>query len=137
MLFQECVVHPCCVFAWQSRHTGCLVWKCHPSPQYAQQHTATYCNKLQHTATHCSTLQHTAGHTATYCNKLQHTATHCSTLQHTAGHCCQVVFCSSFSFVCLHESRCVCLQVQGPLRECPGAGRFRATPLLHNTCVCS
>jgi len=38
------------------------------------------------------------------------------------------LFCSS---ICV----CVCLQVQGPLRDCPRAGRFRASLLLHTTCV--
>jgi len=35
----------------------------------------------------------------------------------------------------LHICVCVWLQVQGPLRECPRAGRFRATLLLRTTCM--
>jgi len=36
---------------------------------------------------------------------------------------------------CLSTCVCVCLQVQGPLRECPRAGRFRASLLLLTTYV--
>jgi len=34
-------------------------------------------------------------------------------------------------FVSIHV--CVCLQVQGPVRGCPWAGRFRDSLLLHTT----
>jgi len=44
------------------------------------------------------------------------------------------VCCVLFLF-CLSIFLCVCLQLQGPLRECPQAGRFRASLLLHTTCV--
>jgi len=36
---------------------------------------------------------------------------------------------------CLSTCVCVCLQVRGPLQKCPRAGRFRASLLLHTTCV--
>jgi len=37
--------------------------------------------------------------------------------------------------VCLSTCGCVGFQVPGPLRDCPRAGRFRASLLLHTTCV--
>jgi len=43
---------------------------------------------------------------------------------------CLVIF-----LCCLSTCVCVCLQVQGPLRECPRAGRFRASLLLLTTYV--
>ena len=45
------------------------------------------------------------------------------------------VFCSiSMLFVYMCRGVCVCLLVQGPLRECLRAGHFRASILLHTTC---
>jgi len=50
--------------------------------------------------------------------------------------CCVCMdVCFVLFLVCLSTCVCVYLQVQGPLRECLRAGRFRASPLLHPTCV--
>jgi len=43
--------------------------------------------------------------------------------------------CVYFVLFLFYLSTCVCLWVQGPLRECPRAGRFRGPLLLHTTCV--
>ena len=45
-------------------------------------------------------------------------------------HVCLVLF-----QFCLSTCMCVCLQVQGPLRECPWAGRFRLPYYCTSTCV--
>ena len=52
---------------------------------------------------------------------------------HTCCVCMDVCF--VLFLVCLSTCVCEYLQVQGPLRECLRAGRFRASPLLHPTCV--
>jgi len=43
--------------------------------------------------------------------------------------------CFVLCLFCLFTCVCVCLQDQGPLLECLRAGRFRASLLLHTTCV--
>ena len=47
---------------------------------------------------------------------------------------CIAIYFSDILF-CLSTRVCICLQVQGPLWECPRAGCFQASLFLHTTCV--
>jgi hypothetical protein len=51
-------------------------------------------------------------------------------------HCCcvSVDVCFVLYLFFVYTCVCVCLKFQGPVRECPRAGRLRAALLIHTTC---